>query len=62
MAKKLSKVLRGKSASSLSGRSERMTPEEIKAAKDMGFAVAKKGGRLVAAMKGDQIVSMMYDD
>ena len=32
------------------------------AAKDMGFAVAKKGGRIVAAMKGGQIVSMMYDD
>ena len=37
-------------------------PKGKQAAKDMGFAVAKKGGRIVAAMKGGQIVSMMYDD
>jgi hypothetical protein len=37
-------------------------PKGKQAAKDMGFAIAKKGGRIVAAMKGGQIVSMMYDD
>ena len=37
-------------------------PKGKQAAKEMGFAVAKKGGRIVAAMKGGQIVSMMYDD
>tara|TARA_R100001086_G_scaffold98432_1_gene49018 strand:+ start:421 stop:1164 length:744 start_codon:yes stop_codon:yes gene_type:complete len=37
-------------------------PKGKQAAKDMGFAVAKKGGRIVAAMKGGQIVAMMYDD
>lgn len=37
-------------------------PKGKQAAKDMGFAVAKKGGRIIAAMKGGQIVSMMYDD
>jgi len=37
-------------------------PKGKQAAKDMGFAVAKKGGRIVSAMKGGQVVSMMYDD
>ena len=37
-------------------------PKGKKAAKEMGFAVAKKGGKIVTAMTGGQIVSMMYDD
>jgi hypothetical protein len=37
-------------------------PKGKQAAKEMGFAVAKKGGKIVAAMKGGQIVAMMYDD
>ena len=37
-------------------------PKGKQAAKEMGFAVAKKGGRIVTAMTGGQIVSMMYDD
>jgi len=48
MSRKLSKVLRGKSASSLSGRSERKSPEEIKAAKAKRGRKRKARGRKAA--------------